>query len=275
MPSSSKVQSGAIFAPVIFPRFKEFSMKLFLTCVLLVLSLVSGQQALAQSCESTSDAPWQDHYADYLVTISQGTAAKSESQLRVYRSKNKVAYYYPATQISQVWYQNPHGRTVTTRYFHEFQRAIEYGPMDPVGEQSHQMWSQIFQLVSNKTLQQMEKVKSEENSCHLIETYQSKTANNTLTVKWDATVKMASLIVFESPTQSRKWERQSLNYEDISTQEFFRTLEQYQTTDYADIGDDHTDPFLLKMVNLGFIEKGASGFYQADGTPMESEHHHH
>ncbi|MFT6897794.1 MAG: hypothetical protein ACJA13_002205 [Paraglaciecola sp.] len=44
--------------------------------------------------------------------------------------------------------------------------------------------------------------------------------------------------------------------------------------DVSDIGDDHSDPFLIKMVTLGFIEHGASGFYDDKGNALEGAHHH-
>ena len=42
----------------------------------------------------------------------------------------------------------------------------------------------------------------------------------------------------------------------------------------ADIGDDHTDPFLTNMVNQGFIEAGASGFYDQNGNAIGEGHRH-
>jgi len=58
-------------------------------------------------------------------------------------------------------------------------------------------------------------------------------------------------------------------------EEFFRIRGSYQTTDYADIGDNESDPFLLKMMNLGFIKHGASGFYDAQGHALKKRHNHH
>ena len=54
----------------------------------------------------------------------------------------------------------------------------------------------------------------------------------------------------------------------------FAVWDRYQTTDYADVGDNESDPMLAKMIKLGFISHGASGFYHADGTQIESGHHH-
>ena len=55
---------------------------------------------------------------------------------------------------------------------------------------------------------------------------------------------------------------------------FFNKNLDYQTTDYADIGDSESDPFLRKMINLGFVEHGSSGMYDAQGNDIGGEHHH-
>ena len=71
----------------------------------------------------------------------------------------------------------------------------------------------------------------------------------------------------------REWTLQDVNY-NADTNTFFAKRESYQSTDYADIGDDHTDPFLTKMVNQGFIEAGASGYYDQHGQAIGSSHTH-
>ena len=54
----------------------------------------------------------------------------------------------------------------------------------------------------------------------------------------------------------------------------FAKWDNFQTTDYADIGDNESDPFLAKMINLGFIEHGATGFYNQQGEAIQGGHHH-
>lgn len=58
------------------------------------------------------------------------------------------------------------------------------------------------------------------------------------------------------------------------TQQFAR-LNGGDTTDYADVGDSESDPFLEKRINLGFIEHGAIGFCDADVHVLEGSHQHH
>ena len=45
-------------------------------------------------------------------------------------------------------------------------------------------------------------------------------------------------------------------------------LNSYGTTDYTNIGDNESDPFLISMINLGFIEDHAHGFYDSKGNIM-------
>ena len=47
------------------------------------------------------------------------------------------------------------------------------------------------------------------------------------------------------------------------------------STDFADVGDNEAGPFLRKMIALGFVEHGASGFYQANGETLQGGAHHH
>lgn len=68
---------------------------------------------------------------------------------------------------------------------------------------------------------------------------------------------------------------QLVSLETVSRAESFGRWEQWQSTDFADVGDNEADPFLRRMIALGFVEHGASGFYQADGSPLEGRDSHH
>lgn len=55
----------------------------------------------------------------------------------------------------------------------------------------------------------------------------------------------------------------------------FAQWKQWDTVDFADIGDMEADPFIRKMINIGFIEDNHVTAYYADGQPIKSEHGHH
>ena len=54
----------------------------------------------------------------------------------------------------------------------------------------------------------------------------------------------------------------------------FALWQQYELTDYADIGDNESDPFLAKMINLGFIQDTHPGFYNSQGQAIGGRHQH-
>lgn len=65
-----------------------------------------------------------------------------------------------------------------------------------------------------------------------------------------------------------------VKFDKAAVMQQFANWDSFQTTDYADIGDNEGDPFLAKMINLGFIEHGASGFYDASGKALGGGHSH-
>ncbi|RJG17922.1 hypothetical protein D4A39_05365 [Alcanivorax profundi] len=68
---------------------------------------------------------------------------------------------------------------------------------------------------------------------------------------------------------------QLVSLEQVAESDTFARWSAWQSTDFADVGDNEADPFLRRMIALGFVEHGASGFYQADGTPMQAPAHSH
>jgi hypothetical protein len=94
-----------------------------------------------------------------------------------------------------------------------------------------------------------------------------------IVLKWLPELQLVSFFSSTRGDIKETWQLTSQQYDQPAIELFFTQLSQYQSTDYADIGDDHTDPFLAKMINLGFVEHGASGFYNTDGQPIEGGHH--
>jgi hypothetical protein len=93
-------------------------------------------------------------------------------------------------------------------------------------------------------------------------------------ITWFSELRLVSSFIIkekDSPRILESWSLKSLTLSNKQITPFFKSRYAYYATDYADIGDDHTDPFLTKMMNLGFIEHGASGFYDTQGNPMSGD----
>lgn len=67
-----------------------------------------------------------------------------------------------------------------------------------------------------------------------------------------------------------RWILVSLESDEDKVGDRFAAWDSHATTDFADIGDNESDPFLMRMINLGFISHGASGFYDASGNMISS-----
>jgi hypothetical protein len=78
----------------------------------------------------------------------------------------------------------------------------------------------------------------------------------------------------ESADKAVNWQLAEVTYDNKMIQQQLDTFSAYQSTDFADIGDNESDPFFRKMINLGFIEHSASGFYDSEGNSLSSAHQH-
>ncbi len=84
---------------------------------------------------------------------------------------------------------------------------------------------------------------------------------------------MTELTITQGDKKSH-WKLQKIERNQDVINQFFAQRANYQSTDFADIGDNESDPFLIKMINLGFIDHSASGIYNANGESMAIQHNH-
>ena len=96
----------------------------------------------------------------------------------------------------------------------------------------------------------------------------------TISLKWLPHYRLIKSFSKETEVGKSSWILEDKIIDPKQIKKAFTAWENYQTTDYTDIGDNESDPFLMKMINLGFVEHGASGFYDAQGNTLEGEHHH-
>ncbi len=209
--------------------------------------------------------------ADYTVTTDiVANKQHTENTFTLWRTPHQVAKQNP--QFIELWQQLRNQQIRPIRYFQHAQRGIEYQPSEVQGEQD---WSSKYQLVSDKFLASMTHQKSTGEGCELTEYYTQQQGDSKIELSWLANQKLLKAIRISTPTYSREITLTSSHHNQQNVQAEFAKWDNYQTTDYADIGDNESDPFLAKMINLGFVEHGASGFYDAQGNQLKGEHGHH
>ncbi|GGW95216.1 hypothetical protein [Alteromonas halophila] len=212
--------------------------------------------------------------ASYSVTTSQANSSPRTSQLVLWRNGERVAHQYPQTQVTEAWTHVKHQWLKPMRYFDAHQRAIEYQPGERIHGKVDSDWSYRYQLVSNALLSRMHLRDTTGTGCQTVQSFELEENGRTLTLSWLPALHLVKSFTASTANTRSHWSLETLHHNADNTAAFFTKRAQYKSTDFADIGDDHTDPFLTNMVNQGFIEAGASGFYDSHGQAMSGSHSH-
>jgi hypothetical protein len=217
--------------------------------------------------------------ADYEIIKSDPSSNKliQALELILVRNGNEVAHQYPQTGITESWQLNQAEQIKSVRFFDKHARAIEYQPNERVHGKTESDWSYRNQLISDSLMNKFTTTKVSNEDCKRLE---SKTYTNnqiTMELTWLSELRIVNTFTIkdkQSGTILESWSLQSIQLSSDQINSFFNTRHAYLATDFADIGDDHTDPFLTNMMNLGFIEQGASGFYDTQGNAMTTNKGH-
>jgi len=204
-------------------------------------------------------------------------ANNSNVELNLIRNNREVAHQYPQTQITEAWQLNANNQIKPIRFFDQHERAIEYQPGEKIHGRTETDWNYRFQLMNSNMLSQFVNITSQGTGCEQIEYKTFSNEHVELSLVWmplQQLVKEFRVTDKSSNQQVEHWQLQHVSYEKSQIEQFFSQRYHYNATDFADIGDDHTDPFLTQMLNLGFIEHASSGFYNQNGHAISGSHSH-
>ena len=228
-------------------------MKTLTSFTIAILSALAAHTALAESCVQP-------------VSLTYDVSLKEKKgQIAIHRDGREMLRENLQTGVVEYWYHSPAGPLKLIRYVDSEKRGIEYQAEDFRGNE-HNVWNDITLAVPTDVNKTMTRTSTEGSGCDVQETY---TAEGGREFVWLPAKKM--IISYKAPGVS--WQ-----LVDQSTPVFKDRLavrDDYLLIDYADIGDSEEDPFVKKMINWGFVEHGASGFYTADGRALEGQGHGH
>lgn len=212
--------------------------------------------------------------AAYRVTHQSGTTAPVIYRMHLWRNGQQVAHQYPGTQITEIWERVSNGMLRLERHFDAYQRGIEYQPLEINKGKGVKDWTQKNQLISERLKDSLQLQMSSGEGCQRVEHYALNDNGSTIHLAWLPALKLVKHYRVASDMANLTWELENTVQDSLQVQQAFATRAAYQTTDYTDIGDNESDPFLLKMINLGFVEHGSSGFYNTEGHAIEGGHAH-
>ena len=227
---------------------------------LLILALMISGQSLAQECSEQFEAKYH---------VLQNN---KELALNVWRNGSAVAYQNSNSSITDHWTSSPKQRLKLVRLFDAHKRGIEYEAKQYGNKIT---WENLFHKFEPQRLAQMKLVNTAGQGCDKVETYTQNHQGQEVEVQWLPEYQLAKVIAVKGKNQSMVWSLTELNIDSKEVSEQFAMWDNYHLTDYVDIGDNESDPFLAKMINMGFVQGGASGFYDSKGNQLSGHGHHH
>ncbi|HBC57734.1 MAG TPA: hypothetical protein DCZ03_11265 [Gammaproteobacteria bacterium] len=203
--------------------------------------------------------------AEYQLT-TKANGKKQKLEVHLWRNPKQVAIHYPQKQITELWERTPNDRLHLVRYFDEYQRGVEYQPVEIGGNHD---WDLKRQLIASKVIDKMNLDKVVGEGCQQIQVLSYKNEQSKTKLKWLVKQELIQYYQIKSVTRSEVWKLTKSSTDSAMIDKKFAQLSEYQTTDYTDVGDNESDPFLVKMINLGHVQHGSLGFYDADGHSMD------
>jgi len=218
--------------------------------------------------------------AKYKVTMKKtDSSIIKTSNMILWRNGKQIAHEYIDTGITDVWEKTGNGMLRLVRYFDKPKQGIEYQPNEINNGKGEKNWSLKSQLISDKLINSMQQNSIENTGCDKTVSYTLKSNNKFIKLNWLPVRRLVKTYSESTHSTKLKWELIELITYKKQINNIFSNRADYKTTDYTDIGDNESDPFLMKMINLGFVEHSASGFYDSNGNHLNNkmlhdEHQH-
>lgn len=236
--------------------------RLFNLCVL--LSAVGTAQAASFCPAPDTSASYGLHYQLAANGVNRGT-------LELLRKDYDTALYNPARQIGEWWRFADSNRPEFHRVFDDAQRRIDYthGDLKALGVSVSAASVQSFAVT--ELLPKLTKGVAI-SDCPQAESYSGTIDGVSYSLIWRPDLQLPLLLETQSGEQRQQWlADRVVASSEVNTR--FARWQEYRTTDFADIGDEESDPFLAKMINQGFIEHNHPTAYNSDGTVIGGDNH--
>mgnify|MGYP001811865966 FL=1 len=200
--------------------------------------------------------------ARYAVTRTVGDGSEKEvsvQHIQLWRRGDQVAYVHEEREITEIWDLVSDGRQKLIRYFDGYERAIEYQPEDIETGSGEAAWNARYQLVPDAELAAMDQTGSSGSGCDesMVLSKIDEASGASVVIRWRPGLEMVEELERATGIETVTWELDALYTDGARVDSEFTRRHVYNTVDFVDIGDNESDPFLQKMINLGFIEHHA------------------
>lgn len=227
--------------------------RLFLISILTLFTpkLLADTASIALNIDCKKINP-QEIRANYLLVEAKQQQLSKKITRTVFdfmRTNNKLIYHYSKLYITDIWWLDEFSEIHLKKAFLSFKRAIEYEPVE-IKMLVRQRWQKLNHLFNPNLLAKLKKTKQTQHACLNISHYQGRIGQTMIHIKWLDQLKLPLSYSMSNQMGRKQYQMQSLK--PIATT-LLDAIDTFDSTDFADIGDNESDPFLARMINLGFI----------------------
>lgn len=226
--------------------------RLVIMKVVMVLFSLFSFNIFAQECQLAVDsisAQYQVIENDKLIKTSF-KQSDTPIKIELHRKGNSVLQRFDNTGISHIWSKMANKRISLVRVFEQYQHAIEYQPNE-LGQKPS--WQSINQLLPTPEIKKMTLISKAGDGCQLKEYYQLNAGENEYQLTWMPELALVSHFEVKTRKLAKQWKLMSFEVNSARSADLFAQYMNYSSTDYADIGDNESNPFLAKMIHQGFM----------------------
>ncbi len=258
----------------LFPAFLSFAYTLlgFVTISILLADQAKAADKAQTVCE-TSPSQIGVRYQQRVHDLK--TKTDSIHSMELWRNGSQVMHIYPEQGLAEQWDCPGKGALHLTVWFDRYKQGIEYMPEDIGDRADRRRWTEKWQLVPNSAIQTMKRETTSETGWKPTLKLVKDASGRQVTLIWNVPLQLPQQYTVKTNGSVETWEAREIVTDPQKVQKAFDRRTTYKTTDYIDIGDNESDPFLRKMINLGFVSHTSSGFYDSEGHAMQEVHGHY
>ncbi|MBN7796153.1 hypothetical protein [Parahaliea mediterranea] len=230
---------------------------LWMTAAALAALLFHPASAVA-GADPSCGVGGQVYGAEYRIRTIAADSQESEPDiLRLVRGTDRVMHVYPATGRADLWERNSRGGTHFTRYYDDAARGIEFYQGNPAEPRSQMDWDRAWQLVPSAILREHSPRDSRRPAgCFPVEDYAYTVRGAEHHLRWLPGQALIQRLEIRAPEATRVWELTALVTGDdaFAVEQSHRA--DYVVIDFADLGDQESDPFFRSLTHDGVPAHG-------------------
>lgn len=224
--------------------------------LLLLLALMVTPLANAETGAATNPATLSDPCqakplkANYEVSTFVKGRKVASYPFTFYRDATHALYVYPDEGLADLWSLTQNNQLELSRNFSTAKRAIEYTSADLRNVRNRERWDKLFGVIDLQDAIPVSHQDGEQNSgCKSIATYKDAHKN----IRYYNRLKLPASMTFIDGDKRQTYTLKAWAYSH-ELQQKLKMYRRYDAMDFADIGDNEADPFVSKMITMGFIE---------------------